>query len=110
MKDKEKLNTAYHEAGHALATYFTPGQDPVHQISIIKRGMAAGYTMYLPTEEQGHVSKNQLIEQICSLLGGRAAERLILGDVSTGASADIKHVTEDAIYVGMRVPPPCQLW
>ncbi len=94
IKDKDKLITAYHEAGHAVVSYFLPTQDPVHQISIIKRGMAAGYTMYLPTEEKGHVSKNQMLEQICSLLGGRAAEQLTQDDVCTGASNDIDRATD----------------
>jgi ATP-dependent Zn protease len=67
-----------------------PTQDPVHQISIIQRGMAAGYTMYLPEDEKGHISRNQMLEQICSLLGGRAAEQLTQDDVCTGASNDIQ--------------------
>ena len=94
VKDKDKMITAYHEAGHAVVSYFLHTQDPVHQISIIKRGMAAGYTMYLPTEEKGHVSKNQMLEQICSLLGGRAAEQLTQDDVCTGASNDIDRATD----------------
>ncbi len=81
VSDKDKMVTSYHEAGHAVVSYFLPTQDPVHQISIIRRGMAAGYTMYLPTEEKGHTSKNQMLEQICSLLGGRAAEQLTQDDV-----------------------------
>jgi cell division protease FtsH len=76
-----------------VVSYFLPTQDPVHQISIIRRGMAAGYTMYLPTEEKGHTSKNQMTEQICSLLGGRAAEQLTQDDVCTGASNDIERAT-----------------
>ncbi|MBR6565132.1 MAG: ATP-dependent zinc metalloprotease FtsH [Clostridia bacterium] len=94
VSEKDKMVTAYHEAGHAVVSYFLPTQDPVHQISIIKRGMAAGYTMYLPTEEKGHVSKNQMLEQICSLLGGRAAEQLTQDDVCTGASNDIERATD----------------
>ncbi len=94
VKDKDKMITAYHEAGHAVVSYFLPTQDPVHQISIIQRGMAAGYTMYLPTEEKGHTSKNQMLEQICSLLGGRAAEQLTQNDVCTGASNDIERATD----------------
>ncbi len=97
VSDKDKMITAYHEAGHAVVSYFLPTQDPVHQISIIQRGMAAGYTMYLPTEdEKGHVSRNQLLEQICSLLGGRAAEQLTQNDICTGASNDIERATEIA--------------
>ena len=94
IKDKDKMITAYHEAGHAVVSYFLPTQDPVHQISIIQRGMAAGYTMYLPTDEKGHTSKKQMLEQICSLLGGRAAEQLTQDDVCTGASNDIDRATE----------------
>ena len=96
VKDKDKMITSYHEAGHAIVSYFLPTQDPVHQISIIPRGMAAGYTMYLPTEEKGHVSKNTLIEQICSLLGGRAAEQLTQDDICTGASNDMQRATDIA--------------
>ena len=94
VSDKDKMITAYHEAGHAVVSYFLPTQDPVHQISIIQRGMAAGYTMYLPTDDHGHTSKNQMLEQICSLLGGRAAEQLTQDDVCTGASNDIDRATD----------------
>ena len=94
VRDKDKLITSYHEAGHAIVSYFLPTQDPVHQISIVRRGMAAGYTMYIPTDEKGHVSKNQMLEQICSLLGGRAAEQLTQDDVCTGASNDIERATD----------------
>ena len=96
VKEKDKMITSYHEAGHAIVSYFLPTQDPVHQISIIPRGMAAGYTMYLPTEEKGHVSKTQLIEQICSLLGGRAAEQITQDDICTGASNDMERATDIA--------------
>ncbi len=94
VKPKDKMLTSYHEAGHAVVSYYLPTQDPVHQISIIRRGMAAGYTMYLPTEEKGHTSRNQILEQICSLLGGRAAEQLTQDDVCTGASNDIDRATD----------------
>lgn len=94
VSDKDKMITAYHEAGHAVVSYFLPTQDPVHQISIIRRGMAAGYTMYLPTDEKGHTTKNQMLESICSLLGGRAAEQLTQDDVCTGASNDIERATD----------------
>ena len=94
IKDKDKMITSYHEAGHAVVSYFLPTQDPVHQISIIPRGMAAGYTMYLPTEEKGHISRKKLLEDICSLLGGRAAEQLTQDDICTGASNDIQRATE----------------
>ena len=94
VSDKDKMVTSYHEAGHAVVSYFLPTQDPVHQISIIQRGMAAGYTMYLPEEDKGHVSRNEMLEQICSLLGGRAAEQLTQDDICTGASNDIERATE----------------
>ena len=96
INDKDKLVTSYHEAGHAIVSYFLPTQDPVHQISIIPRGMAAGYTMYLPNEDKNHVSKAKLTEDICSLLGGRAAEELTQPDICTGASNDIERATETA--------------
>ncbi len=94
IKDKDKMITSYHEAGHAIVSYFLPTQDPVHQISIIPRGMAAGYTMYIPTDEKTHVSKNSMLEDICSLLGGRAAEQLTQDDICTGASNDIQRATD----------------
>ncbi|MDD6284418.1 MAG: ATP-dependent zinc metalloprotease FtsH [Firmicutes bacterium] len=96
VSEKDKLITSYHEAGHAIVSYFLPTQDPVHQISIIPRGMAAGFTMYLPTEDKGHVSRTKLIEDICSLLGGRAAEQLTQDDICTGASNDIERATQIA--------------
>ncbi len=94
ISDKDKKITSYHEAGHAIVSYFLNTQDPVHQISIIPRGMAAGYTMYIPTDDKTHMSRNQMIEDICSLLGGRAAEQLTQDDVCTGASNDIERATE----------------
>ncbi len=96
INDKDKMITAYHEAGHAIVSYFLPTQDPVHQISIIPRGMAAGYTMYLPDHDKSHISKTKLTEDICGLLGGRAAEQLTQKDICTGASNDIKRATEIA--------------
>ena len=93
MTDKEKKLTAYHEAGHAIATYYSPTQDPVHQISIIPRGMAGGFTMSLPSEDKSYRSRNEMLEEIVVLLGGRVAEVLILGDISTGASNDIERAT-----------------
>ncbi len=94
VTEKDKMITAYHEAGHAIVSYFLPTQDPVHQISIIQRGMAAGYTMYLPDGEKSHISKGKMLEDICSLLGGRAAEQLTQDDICTGASNDIERATE----------------
>ena len=94
IKDKDKMITSYHEAGHAVVSYFLKTQDPVHQISIIPRGMAAGFTMYLPEQDNGHVTKTKMEEDICSLLGGRAAEELTQDDICTGASNDIERATE----------------
>ena len=94
MSDAEKKLTAYHEAGHAIATYFCPTQDPVHQISIIPRGMAGGFTMSLPSEDKSYRSKKEMKEDIIVLLGGRVAEALIIGDISTGASNDIERATK----------------
>ena len=96
MSEKEKKLTAYHEAGHAVVTFFCKTQDPVHQISIIPRGMAGGYTMHLPTEDRSYESRSEMNESIQVLLGGRIAEALVLGDISTGASSDIKRATEVA--------------
>ena len=92
--EKEKNLVAYHEAGHAVVSRFLPTQDPVHQISIVPRGMAGGYTMYRPTEDKNFMSKSEMEENIVSLLGGRVAEKLILDDISTGASNDIERATK----------------
>ena len=96
MNDKEKKLTAYHEAGHAIATYYTEGQDPVRQISIIPRGMAGGYTMSVPKEDKSYTSKNDMLDSIVVLLGGRVAEAIEIGDISTGASNDIERATDIA--------------
>ena len=94
--EHEKKLVAYHEAGHAVVSKFLPTQDPVHEISIVPRGMAGGYTMYRPTEDKSFMSKTAMEEQIISLLGGRVAESLILNDVSTGASNDIERASKIA--------------
>ena len=96
MTDKEKKLTAYHEAGHAVVTYYCQTQDPVHQISIIPRGMAGGYTMSLPQQDRSYKCRNEMLEDIQVLLGGRVAEALTLEDISTGASNDIERATEIA--------------
>ena len=96
MTEKEKKLTAYHEAGHAVVTYFCGTQDPVHQISIIPRGMAGGYTMSLPQQDRSYKCRNEMLEDIEVLLGGRVAEALTLEDISTGASNDIERATEIA--------------
>jgi cell division protease FtsH len=94
--EKEKNLTAYHEAGHAIVTKLLPNQDPVHQISIIPRGRAGGYTLSLPSEDKMYASKIGMIEEIVVLLGGRVAEKLVLDDISTGASNDIQRATKIA--------------
>ena len=94
--EKEKKLVAYHEAGHAVVSRFLPTQDAVHEISIVPRGMAGGYTMYQPTEDKSFMSKTEMIEQIISLLGGRASEDLMPDDISTGASNDIERATKIA--------------
>ena len=91
--EKENKLVSYHEAGHAVVSHYLTTQDPVHQISIVPRGMAGGYTMYRPTEDKNFMSKTEMEENIVSLLGGRVAESLILNDVSTGASNDIERAT-----------------
>ncbi len=96
MTDKEKKLTAYHEAGHAVATFNLESQDPVHEISIIPRGMAGGYTMSIPTEDKSYTTKNDMLDNLVTLLGGRVAEAIVLGDISTGASNDIQRATEIA--------------
>jgi cell division protease FtsH len=96
MSDKEKKLTAYHEAGHAILFHECETQDPVHEISIIPRGMAGGYTMPLPTEDKSYMSRNEMFEDIVVALGGRVAEAIILDDISTGASNDIEKATKTA--------------
>ena len=94
--EKENRLVAYHEAGHAVVSRFLETQDPVHQISIVPRGMAGGYTMYRPTEDKSFMSKTEMEENIVSLLGGRVAEAIILNDISTGASNDIERASQIA--------------
>ena len=96
MSEKEKKLTAYHEAGHAILFDILETQDPVHEISIIPRGMAGGYTMPLPTEDKSYNSRKEMLEDIVVSLGGRVAEALILDDISTGASNDIEKATKTA--------------
>lgn len=93
VSEKDRKLTAFHEAGHAIVTRFLTTQDPVHQISIIPRGMAGGYTLSLPREDKSHMSKSEMNESIATLLGGRVAEKLALDDISTGASNDIERAT-----------------
>ncbi len=96
VTEKEKRLTAFHEAGHAVCTYHCKTQDPVHQVSIIPRGMAGGYTLSLPENDRSYRSKTQMEEEIIVLLGGRVAEKLVLDDISTGASNDIERATDIA--------------
>ena len=98
MSDKEKANTAYHEAGHAIIGKLVPEHDPVHKVTIIPRGRALGVTQYLPEEDRYSMSRRQLFSQLCSLFGGRLAEELIggLDGVTTGASNDIERATQMA--------------
>ena len=96
ISDKERRITAYHEAGHAITTYYCPTQDPVHEISIIPRGMAGGYTMSLPEHDKSYVGKKEMEENLVTLLGGRIAESIILEDISTGASNDIERASKIA--------------
>ena len=96
ISEKEKKLVAFHEAGHAVVSKFLPTQDDVHQISIVPRGMAGGYTMYRPSEDRSFMSKSEMEENIISLLGGRVAEELVLGDISTGASNDIERASKIA--------------
>ena len=94
MTEKEKRLTAYHEAGHAVATYYCPTQDPVHEISIIPRGLAGGYTMQLPTEDRSYQTRSEMQQSLVVMLGGRVSEALNLDDISTGASNDIERATK----------------
>lgn len=89
ISEHDRKLTAYHEAGHAVVMKCLKNSDPVHEISIIPRGMAGGYTMHLPTEDRAYTSKEKLLDEMVGLLGGRVAEKLILGDISTGAKNDI---------------------
>ncbi len=94
ITEDEKKLTAYHEGGHAIASYFCKTQDKVHEVSIIPRGMAGGYTMNLPEKDETYISKNKMLEKIIVLMGGRMAESLVIGDISTGASSDIDQATK----------------
>ncbi len=96
VSEKEKRMTAFHEAGHAVARYYLEGLDPVHEVSIIPRGMAGGYTLYVPLEDKLYSYKSEMLDELVSMLGGRVAEQIVRGDVSTGASNDIERATEIA--------------
>jgi cell division protease FtsH len=94
--EKDKRLTAYHEAGHAICTFYCPTQDPVHQVSVIPRGAAGGYTMSLPSEDRKYLTKSHMFENIVVLMGGRVAEQLVLDDISTGASNDLERASKMA--------------
>ena len=94
VSEKEKRLTAYHEGGHAVATFYSETQDPVHEVSIIPRGMAGGYTLSLPEHDRSYMSRKEMREEIVTLLGGRVAESLVLDDISTGASNDLERATK----------------
>ncbi|MEK7526689.1 MAG: AAA family ATPase, partial [Patescibacteria group bacterium] len=93
QRDEDKKITAYHEAGHAIVTHFLPLMDPVHRISIVARGMSLGHTLIPPAADRSHESRQRLTEQLAAMLGGRAAEEIIFGDITSGASNDIEKVT-----------------
>ena len=96
IPERERRLTAYHEAGHAVVMHALPDLDPVHQITIVPRGEAGGMTIYLPDEDRSYLSRSYMLDRIAGLLGGRAAEQLVLGDISTGASSDISRATQMA--------------
>lgn len=96
ISEKDKKITAYHEAGHAISSYYLDNQDPVTHISIVPRGMAAGFTLYTPEKDNAHMLKSRMLDDIVSLLGGRVAEQIIFNDISTGASNDIQRASKIA--------------
>lgn len=102
MKDKDKEQTAYHEAGHAILSHILPTQDSVHQVSIIPRGSAGGFTLSLPDMDKMYVSKDEMLEYIIVTMGGRVAEQIIYNHINTGASSDIEHATNTARKMVMR--------
>jgi cell division protease FtsH len=102
MSEKERLITAYHEMGHAILGHVLPNCDPVHKISIISRGQALGYTISLPTEDKFLTTRAELADTMAMTLGGRAAEEIIFGEITTGASNDLEKVTATAKQMVMR--------
>src|ERR1700724_692285 len=96
FSDEEKKNTAYHEAGHALVAAMTPGADPLHKVTIIPRGMALGLTMQLPIDDKHTYTRDYLIGTLTVLMGGRSAEEIFLGHITTGAGNDIERATDIA--------------
>ena len=102
MSEKERLITAYHELGHAIVGHLLPNCDPVHKVSIISRGQALGYTISLPTEDKFLTTRAELTDTMAMTLGGRAAEEIVFGEITTGASNDLEKVTETAKQMVMR--------
>jgi cell division protease FtsH len=102
MGEKERLITAYHEMGHAIVGHFLEHSDPVHKVSIISRGQALGYTISLPTEDKFLTTRAELTDTMAMTLGGRAAEEIVFGEITTGASNDIEKVTATAKQMVMR--------
>lgn len=102
MSEKERLVTAYHEVGHAIVGHLLPNCDPVHKISIISRGQALGYTISLPAEDKFLTTRAELTDTMAMTLGGRAAEEIVFGEITTGASNDLEKVTETAKQMVMR--------
>lgn len=94
INNKEKKLVSYHEAGHAVVSYYLPTADPLHKVSIIPRGMAGGYTLLLPEEDSNYITKTKMLDQAVMFLGGRVAEEIVLGDISTGASNDLERATQ----------------
>jgi cell division protease FtsH len=102
MSEKERMVTAYHELGHAIVGHLLPNSDPVHKVSIISRGQALGYTISLPTEDKFLTTRAELNDTMAMTLGGRAAEEIVFGEITTGASNDLEKVTETAKQMVMR--------
>ena len=102
MSSNERKITAYHEMGHAIVGHFLPGSDPIHKISVISRGQALGYTISLPGEDKFLTTKAELLDTMSMTLGGRAAEEIVFGEITTGASNDLEKVTATAKQMVMR--------
>jgi cell division protease FtsH len=92
-KEKDKKQTAYHEAGHAILSHILPTQDSVHQVSIIPRGQAGGFNLSLPDTDKAYISKQEMLETIIMMMGGRLAEKIVFNEINTGASSDIDRAT-----------------
>jgi cell division protease FtsH len=102
MSNKERKITAYHEMGHAIVGHYLPNSDPVHKISVVSRGQALGYTISMPTEDKFLTTRAELLDTMAMTLGGRAAEEIVFGEITTGASNDLEKVTATAKQMVMR--------